>query len=113
MHGGNAECAKTKLYPLVLTSSIEVKMKKEMKPNVTYRVQARVEYFAETPLALRRAAGDGREGGWRVLQTPTSVASTTGRAELRYTLPPGVRLRPRPLQLSKCRLPFVANCPAM
>ena len=77
------------------------------------RVQARVEYFAETPLALRRAAGDGREGGWRVLQTPTSVASTTGRAELRYTLPPGVRLRPRPLQLSKCRLPFVANCPAM
>jgi acyl-coenzyme A thioesterase PaaI-like protein len=52
VHGGaietcidecTAECAKTKLYPLVLTSSIEVKMKKEMKPNVTYRVQARVD----------------------------------------------------------------------
>ena len=52
VHGGaietcidecTAECVKTKLYPLVLTSSIECKMKKELKPNVTYRVMARID----------------------------------------------------------------------
>ena len=45
----------------------------------------RADYFAETPLALRRP--------WpaqRVLQTPTSVSSVSGHAELRYQLPPDV-----------------------
>eukprot|EP01051_Picozoa_sp_SAG22_P007281 SAG22_NODE_506_length_9643_cov_5.853206_11_plen_250_part_00 len=48
------------------------------------KARTREDYFAETPLALRRP--------WtrRVLQTPTSISSVTGKAELRYTLPQDV-----------------------
>ena len=52
VHGGaietcfdeiTAECAKAKCFPLVLTSKIECKMIKELKPYTTYRVTAKVD----------------------------------------------------------------------
>lgn len=67
VHGGaiesaldetTAECAKTKLFPLATTYSVEFKLKQRIVPNVTYRVHASVEkeHVKNIKCALPRAA---------------------------------------------------------